>query len=495
MSRRPTNFSQTHLMMRLLPGCGLLIYLLFPILVWATPPPTSSTGSSLLAMAGKALEAGDLRQAESGFRAASAAQPDSPMPWLGLAEVSERRGDLQQALAFVREAAELAPSRVEAYLLAGRLLIRLEAPAEALQALATARQKAPEDDRAYLFAAIILRDVERLDEAIGLLESAQAAGLENPAIAEQLGLLHLASGAPAKAQAVVEGALEKHPEHPGATLAYGLALAAQPERRSEALAWLETALRRGAPDPSRIHLEIATLLLESERTAEALDHLDEAQKALPASPEAFYRLGNALRAAGDLEGATAALTRFRELSQAQDAAERQKKEIGTALNEVQQLASQNRLPEALERLAALRTEQPEEARIAILEAKIKFSMGRREEALESLREGRKLAPNEVEIPYLEGFFLYTMQRPFEAAKALQNALTLAPQLGEAHALLGALALGWEDPAQAIDHFRQALEGGTDSADLRLAYARALESLGRAAESAEQFEAWRRLSGK
>jgi tetratricopeptide (TPR) repeat protein len=467
----------------------------FPKTAEAAPQNPAVSAPGVLAEAGRALEQGDLPQAELGFRAAAQANPESPLPWLGLAEVSERRGALPRALRFVRQATERAPSKIEPYLLASRLFVRLGAPAEALGALKKARQLAPRDYRAYLFSALILRDVERLEEAIDLLESARAAGLENPEMTEQLGLLYLASGAPAKAQAVAEEALEQHPEHPGITLVEGLALAGQPERRSEALGWLETALRRGAPDPGRIHLEIATLLLEIERPEEALNHLAEAQEALPESPKALYRLGNALRAAGNLKGASAALERFRELSQAQEQADRQRKEIGTALNEVQQLATQNQLSQALERLAVLRVDQPQEPQVPVLEAKIRFSMGQNEAALEALRESRKLAPNDVEIPYLEGFFLYSMNRPFKAAQALQSALTLNPRLGEAHALLGVLAMGWDDPAEAIDHFRQALEGGMDSADLRLAYARALKSLGHTAESAVQFEAWQRFSGQ
>lgn len=491
MMRRIGNLSPRSLAQGLL-GSLLLLTLGWSEVTTAAPDQSATVESSPLVQAGRALQRDDLATAEKQFRAAAEAQPRSPLPWLGLAEVYERRGTLPAALESVRRAGALAPEDAEPVFQAGRLLARLGAPVEALEALAEARRLAPEEGRSYLLAALVLRDVERFEAAIELLEGARAAGLGDPALAEQLGLLLLANGAPAQAQEVAEDLLSVDAGHPGATLVKGLALAGQPEHREEALGWLLKALDLGASDPSRVRLEIATLLLEAGRSEEALEHLHAAREGLPASAEAFYRLGNALRAAGDLEGARSALTRFRELSQEQDRSERVDKELGIALNEVQQLAMQNRLPEAIERLGTLAGAHPSDARIPVLEAKIRFSMGAREEALARLRAGRALAPNEVEIPYLEGVFLYMLERPIEAAAALQAALALNPQLGEAHALLGVLALGWEDPLEAVGHFRRALAAGKDGADLRRAYARALANLGRMEESTEQLEAAQRL---
>ena len=65
-------------------------------------------------------------------------------------------------------------------------------------------------------------------------------------------------------------------------------------------------------------------------------------------------------------------------------------DLGTALNEVQTLATENRLPEALERVEAILADHPREPRALALQAKILFSIGRREEGLAAIVEAREL---------------------------------------------------------------------------------------------------------
>ncbi len=287
----------------------------------------------------------------------------------------------------------------------------------------------------------------------------------------------------------------RHGERGGLKLVVGLALAADPEHRAEALPWLEEALKLGAPGPGKVHLEIAALLLESGRAAEAVVHLREAERLLPDIPEVYYRLGTALRTTGDLDGARAALRRYQELSRSSDTADWDSKEAGTELNEIQALANENRLSEALKRVEEMIGKYPGEDRALGLKAKVLFSMGRKVEALSTAVAAQELMPSRVEHHYLEGLFLTYLGRLDEAEEALGRALALDETRGEAHELLARLGASRGRFDEAAEHFRKALDAGTDGAELRRAYAEVLKRLGREEESEEQMAAYRRQEGR
>jgi Tfp pilus assembly protein PilF len=81
----------------------------------------------------------------------------------------------------------------------------------------------------------------------------------------------------------------------------------------------------------------------------------------------------------------------------------------------------------------------------------------------------------------------------EAQAALERALALDDRLGTAHALLAGALVKQGKAAEAVPHFEKAIELGVDSPEVRLGYANALETLGRAKEAEAQMEAYRRLS--
>ncbi|MEE8279028.1 MAG: tetratricopeptide repeat protein [Thermoanaerobaculia bacterium] len=446
----------------------------------------------LISRAYQALEAGDPEAAERQFKELLASSPDDELALLGLAAVHESQGEHLDALSLARLAAQHTPQSAAAAAAVGRLLARLGAVSDALESLARARDLDPDAVDLYLLSALLLRDQGRSQEGIGVLEEARSRGLEALELEEELALL-LVAERPLEARRLAQQALERHGERAGLHLALGLALATDPGSRGQAVHRLEQALELGVAEPGRVHLELGKLLLEAERPSEALAHLEEARELLADSAEVFYRLGAARRAAGDLAGAAEALARFQELNRQNDRRQRETLEVGTALNEAQELAKEHRLSEALERVERLLREHPEDARAQNLKAKILFSLERPEEALAAALRARELDPGRVEPHYLEGLFLMHLGRPADAEKALARAVALDPRLGEAHLLLGGAASKLGQPLEAVGHFERALELGVDSPALRLGYAGALESLGRLEESEQQLEAYRRLA--
>ncbi|MXX76137.1 MAG: tetratricopeptide repeat protein [Holophagales bacterium] len=429
------------------------------------------------------------------------------------AQIDPASGDPVAALAEARAAVERAPLELGPVLDLARAFTALGRSEDALSAFARARELAPvganssgtasagagEQASAYLVPALLLRDLDRTGEAIRLLEAAADLRLGSADIYEQLALLRLADGLVDGALAAVDAAVAESLESPGLDLARGLALARDPDRRVEALSYLQRALDAGEGDRVVVHLETADILAAEGRFSEAVEHLRAAAESAPEEPEVVYRLGRTLAAAGDRESARAALDSHRSLVEDRERAAEAERlasaRTASALSDAQRFAEEGDLEAALERLEGLSggSEDSWAADVHSLRAKVLFSMGRVDEAAASVAEARNLEPNQVEHHYLEGMFLHTGRRAEDAAVALERALALDPGLAEAHALLGMIAAEAGRPAVAAERMERALQLGLDNnAPLRFNYARVLEALGRTEEAKVQMEAFERL---
>ena len=442
----------------------------------------------------QALQESDFALAASSFREILEADPSFEPALLGLSEALAQQGDSVAALTLARQAVQLRPDSAPATLAVARQLAQLGASVQALEALSRLRALDPNEIQGYRLSALLLRDLRRGDEAIRVLEMALERGLRDARLEEELAVLLLAADRPSEASERAAAALAEHGETAGLQVAYGLAIVAvDPTARDQAIELLERAIELGLQNPAKVHLELSSLLLEAKRPDEGIEQLELAKELMPESPQVYYKLGVAQRTTGDASGAQESLTRFQELKAENERLERLELEVGTTLNQIQELASSNRLYEALESLDALLVKYPDEFRVHILRAKILYSMQRQGEALAAIKRARELDPAQIEPLYLEGMFLLQLNRAAEARVALEQAISLEPNLGEAYVLLGGAWAKLGDPAQAITSFERALELGTDSPSLRLGYSAALESLGRLDESAQQDEAYRRLT--
>lgn len=473
---------------------ALALAMAWCVIARPSPAQPASDLAILLGQGREALAKGDWTLAEARFETAREQAPDDPRGWLGSTAVAMGREDWVAALGAARQARLLDPDSAPAALAMARALIRLDQDEAALRALGDVRRLAPTEVEGYLLAAVLMRDDGESEAAIAVLEAAGAAGIVDPDVDEMLGLLALRAGDTGRAAAVAETAGKRHPDHAGLALVAGLARRTDPALREAAVLDFERALALGTTDPGRVHLELGTLLVELGRLEPARQQLLLAGERLPDLAEVHYRLGTALRAAGDVEGAREALARFQALSTAHDTAERAAKARGTALNEAQGLATENRLEEALVAVDAVLDGQPDDARAQALRAKVLFSLRRAEDALDAISRARSLAPGRVENHFLEGMFAVGVGA-FEVARpALEHALVLDPDLGEAHELLGLIAGQEERFAEAAGHFDRALALGREGRRLRLAYAEVLSRLGRQAESEAQRDAYRQLAG-
>jgi predicted Zn-dependent protease len=213
---------------------------------------------------------------------------------------------------------------------------------------------------------------------------------------------------------------------------------------------------------------------------------------LPKASGPQYKLAQARRAAGDEAGAEQALARFSELEAQERTADRGAKELGIALNEAQTLANENKLAEALARLDAIAADHPDDGRVLALRAKVLYSMGRRREAEIAIDDAVTRMPDRAEYQYLSGLFHMYGGRAAQAQAALERALAIDDGLATAHALLAGALVKQSKNQEALPHFDKAIELGADSPEVRLGYAEALKTLGRAKEAEAQMDAYRRL---
>jgi tetratricopeptide (TPR) repeat protein len=470
------------------------------LLVFSLPPRASAATETLtpiatLTEAERALDQGDLETAESilnGLLAHTPTGAEAASAHLGLSRVFELRGDLAAALEQARKAEAAIPDSAATVFAVGRSLARLGASREAVEVLERARKLAPRDPGPPILQALVLRDEGDVEEAAAVLEEIWTAGVRGPEVASQLGSLHLTLDNPTRSLEILNEALIELPNHPTLVLLKGLALGKDVDNRPEAIGHIRRALDLGPPNPGRVWLELAIMLLDDGDHEAALPALEQAKALRPEDPEVYYRLGAAYRMAGDRDGAIGALERFQELRRQADVAGSTSKRLGTELNRAHALADEGRLPEALELLDEILADAPDNARVHTSKAKVLFSMRRAEDALTSIIRARQLDPGRAEHHLLEGVFLLDLGRPAEAETALRHTLDFDPELIEARVALAGSLAKQNRPAEAIEQFEQALALGGDTTAVRLGYSAALEALGRTEEAAEQMAMYKEL---
>lgn len=462
------------------------------MLLGGVVPVASQEVTDPLAPAIEALSKGDLQTAEAGFGEALKRDPKNPRAWLGMSAFQAARGQITEALKSARRADVLEPDQPITLLTIARLQATLGSRNAALETLDRILVIDQTNVDAWLLSTLLLRDTGRPADGIELLERAADLGVDDPRLIEERALLLLGQDRSAEALELARVLIEEAPGGGRGHLIAGLALARQPGERTAAIEQMEAGLAADPQAPDTVRLELANLLVAEGRNGEALEHLAVVEANRPGDPEVHYRKGLALRAAGDAEGSKAALDTFQALKRQELEGEATAKRLGTRFNEAKQLVAENRLPEALEAVDAILSARPDHARSLAMRGKVLFSMGLVEEALTSMTQARSLEPGSVEFAHLEGLFLLSLGRADEAETALLRAAAIDGSQSKTFELLGQAASRQNQYEKAAIYFERALELGLDSAELRLSYANALESLGRTEEFEQQMAAYRSL---
>jgi predicted O-linked N-acetylglucosamine transferase (SPINDLY family) len=246
------------------------------------------------------------------------------------------------------------------------------------------------------------------------------------------------------------------------------------------LAAAEGAYRDGlalSPDRSDGHYLLGSLLGQSGRLDEALEHLEEAVRLDPSMAAARLDMGNVFRVQGRPWDAEAAYRSAIGIDAAFSAAYRNLADL---------LGEQGRVDEAIECLNDCTTSSSDDADIHFMLADLLLSRDRHEEACRSYRAGLEIAPGIAAAHNNLGASLRRLSREGEALACFEEALRIDPDLADAHMNLADILQSRGSVDQAIDHFRAAADLDGKAVPCRRGLGQLLLAEGRAGDALQCY---------
>jgi putative PEP-CTERM system TPR-repeat lipoprotein len=268
----------------------------------------------ILDAAGRAQQAaGDFNQALATYGKLAALKPDSPLPYLRMAEIEMAAKNKEAALQNLQKALKVKPDSLEAQ--RGIMMLELDAgrTKEALEVARDVQRQRPKEAIGYIFAG----DAHASKKAWGDAAAAYRAGLKEVGSTELAAKLHsalLAGGNNAEADKFAETWLKEHAkdarfrlylaeqasarkDYAGAARHYRVLLEAQPDNAAvlNNLAWVAGQLKdpkavdyaekanKLAPDQPALMDTLAVLLVDKGDSARAMELF---KKALELAPQA-----------------------------------------------------------------------------------------------------------------------------------------------------------------------------------------------------------------
>jgi len=234
------------------------------------------------------------------------------------------------------------------------------------------------------------------------------------------------------------------------------------------------------PDDWALHHQIAQLLLEMDKPAQAVRHFRRVTERLPHQDRYRYALAEALARTGRVQDAWSVLLtlqRPRLFSKAD------------ALNELGfELASKGQRKAAVllfeEAIAAAPTHVEALSNLGIA----LVTMGRANEAWAYYQQALSLEPTNVKTRNNLGAVAAQLGRQDEAVQHFQEALRLEPGNPDTHFNLGVALVEADRIEEAASHFRAAAEGNPQATDARFNLGLIHRQRGKQDDAAAQFEA-------
>jgi tetratricopeptide (TPR) repeat protein len=263
------------------------------------------------------LEAGDGRLAEArvAFRRAAHSAVETRRPLQSLALVHLQMGEAPEAVAILTRLATRAPKDAQTRRLLAQALVAGGQPAEAVQELEEAHALDPADlEMTFTLASGYLRVGKRGDAARLFAEVVR--GRPIPQTRVLIGRTYRDFGMYDEARVELNAALEQDPRVRRAHYYLGMIGVVEEgtSKLEEAITEFREELKLAPTDPVT-NLRLGMALVEAQRNAEALPHLELAARSDPPSPDAYHYLGRCHLGLDRTPEAVAALRKALELSQ------------------------------------------------------------------------------------------------------------------------------------------------------------------------------------
>lgn len=432
-----------------------------------------------LRAADAATDAGNLAQARTDIQAALKIQPRDPDGLSALADNALRRGDAASAEKIYREALARDATHEGALRGLARLMSQTGRRAQALAMFETLRKAHPKDARDLdSLRAAVLRDeadaalaAGRSGQALRGLEAAQQTDPANPWIRFDLARLYQKLGLPRQARELMAAGVERAPDDADARYAYSLLLSGldeddaalrnllqiAPERRSDSMNALLQRLRIGA-----LRRRAAQLARAADSAGAAAD-MQQAEvlagedlELLDSVAAGWIELGQPQRGLALLDGwaqrhqplaAADRMVLARNLNRAHrepelaqaiaqlradstlPAADRETLsawELDSTLRQADALAEKRSYAQALDLIAALEKQRPQEQRLLDEKADILMASGERERALAIRRELLQQHPDDARLRLDLARALHKAGRDAQAVAAVRELLEQTP---------------------------------------------------------------------
>jgi len=366
---------------------------------------------------------GRLNEAITHYREALQIKPDYAEAHYSLGTALVQNGRLDEGITHYQKALRINPGYADAYTGLGVALQHKGRVDEAITHYQKALQIDPDFAEAHYNLAIALREKGRVDEAISYFQKA----LEiNPDYAEahnNLGYDLLQKEKVDEAITHFQSALHIKPGLP--EVHYNLALALrQKGRADEAIAQYRKALEI-RPDYSEAHNDLAVLLDARGEHDEAVLHLLAALKGRPQYDQAYYNLGLIYLHQDRLDDA---IVQFRSAIAVNPRYDKAFANLGMALGR----------------------------------------QGHLDQAIDQYRQALAIAPNNAYAHNAMGRALETGNKLTEAAAQYSAAIASKPDFAEAHFNLALVLSQLGQTADAIQHYRIALDLATAAGQKDLA---------------------------
>lgn len=398
---------------------------------FSTELPAGKQSEDPYTQALQSLLAGNLDQAEAGFRGILKKNPKATEAILGLAEIAFRRKRPDEGEARLKEALKINPNDAHAHSSLGRLQAQKGNAPAALQELTEASRLAPDSIAMRMDLADFYNGLgKRPDLAIKEYQTVLKQQPKHAGAQFALGVAQQKTGRKTDALQSYTKATQLDPDNPIPFESLAR-LHASDKKLDLALQVLDGLLLRHG-NLARTRILRSEILAAKGDMAASLKELEAVEKSAPKNPEFVLRLAMAYHAQGKLEQASNGYQKTIDLDP----------KGAVAYNNWAAIALQQHkaLDEAETRARKAVELAEKEASFHDTLGQILLARDKKDEALQSFKKAQELAPNDAQLLAGIGLALAQKSMPAQARPYLEKALQISnnfPGASEARKALAA----------------------------------------------------------